>query len=136
MREGNKEMENKDNVYRIGDKIAANEDIELSHQIGGKTVGVIRKGTEGWVSAIEPALTIIWQTGEIHTIVSGEEEIKICGYNTKGIAQLIFSYLDNEYPIDEFMEDYKVTKEELIDTISNALSDLGLCEGEADEEPH
>ena len=46
------------------------------------------------------------------------------GYDTTGIAEYLYIVLRNHLPIDEFMEGYEITKQEIINEIEWALDEI------------
>ena len=52
------------------------------------------------------------------------EGLIVEGYDTAGIAEYLYIVLRNHLPIDEMMEGYEITKQEVIDEIECALDEI------------
>ena len=111
----------KERIFKIGDIITFKEDVVLEKDISGKKV-TIPKGNKIAIGA----------DGLAHHLRDGYiqpfgYEIKLKGYNTDNIAEIIYNHLKFIYPLEEFFEDYDIDKQDFINEISWELSDkLGM----------
>ena len=60
----------------------------------------------------------------IQPLADGSE---VEGYDDTGIAEYIFICLKAHLPIDDWMEEYGISKDEIVEEIECALDDIGMC---------
>lgn len=106
--------------YRIGQILTSKVETELKLALSEDTV-VVPKGNKVIVGADKFAHHI--RTGRIQPFPEGAE---IEGYDGNGIAEYIYIYSRNHFPIDEMLEDYDDTKERFIEEIEYALDEIGF----------
>lgn len=112
------EMENK-TIYRIGQILTAQKDIELEGVLGEKKN--VKKGTKIYIGADNLAHH---KDGTIQPLGDSTE---VKGYSVSGLADFIWLYIRNFTPIDEdVLEDYDETPNCVKDAIMDALEELGF----------
>lgn len=106
--------------YKIGQILTSNQDVEVEKALSGEKV-VIPRGNKIIIGADNLAHHI--KTGMIQPL-GDDAEVK--GYDTKGIAEYLYTYLRFRFEIDEMLEGYDDTKERFIEEISFALDEIGF----------
>lgn len=104
--------------YKIGQILLLKEDVEIEKALSGEKVK-IPKGNKIIIGADKLAHYI--KNGYIQPLA---EESTIEGYDTAGIAEYLYIVLKNHFPLNEIMEDYKITKQEVINEIEYALDEI------------
>ena len=104
--------------YKIGQILTVKKDFELEGIFGTKFP--VKKGSKIWIGADNLAHHL---DGKIQPI-SSESTVK--GYCTEGIAERVLTQLQCKFPIDEFCDDYEISREEIIEEIQYALEDIGF----------
>ena len=107
-------------TYKIGQILTSNRDIEVERELSGEKV-VIPKGSKIIIGADKLAHHL--RDGTIRPLA---ENIEVNGYDTKGIAEYVFSWMSRFYPIDEMFEDYDVNHKEFISEIECSLDEIGF----------
>ena len=107
-------------TYKIGQILTSNCDVEVKKTISGEKV-TVPKGTKIIIGADKLAYHL--KNGMIQPL---GENIEVKGYDTKGLAKFIFSWISRCYPIDEMFEDYEVDEKEFISEIEYALDEIGF----------
>ena len=102
--------------YKIGQILTSTEDVEIEKALSGEKVK-IPKGNN--IGADKFAHHI--RNGFIQPLAEG---LTVEGYDTTGIAEYLYIVLRNHLPIDEMMEGYEITKQEVIDEIECALDEI------------
>lgn len=108
--------------YNIGQILTSTEDIEVEKGFSGDKE-VIPKGNKVIIGADKLAHHI--RNGCIQRL---SDDIEVVGYSADGIAEYLYIWMRNHFPIDEMLESYDDTKENLIDSIAEALYELGFYE--------
>lgn len=106
--------------YKIGQILTSNKDVEIEKALSGEKI-IIPKGNKIIIGADKFAHHI--KTGMIQPL-QNESEIK--GYDTEGIAEFLFMWLQTHLPIDEMLEDYDCTEENLKEELECALDEIGF----------
>lgn len=106
--------------YNIGQIIASKEDVEMEKGFLGDKV-IIPKGNKIIIGA--DSLSHHIRNGFIQSL---SEDSTVEGFSTKGIAEWLYIYLRNHFPIDEMLEDYDETPETLKESIADALEEIGF----------
>lgn len=106
--------------YKIGQICSYKTDTEVELALSGDKK-VIQKGSEIIVGADKLAHHI--RDGMIQPFPEGTE---FNGYDTKGLAKYLFMMLKDNLPLDNFMEDYDIAKEDIITEIEVALDEIGF----------
>lgn len=106
--------------YKIGQIITSNEDVEIEKVLSGEKV-IIPKGNKIIIGADKFAHHI--KTGMIQPL-QNDSEVK--GYDTEGIAEFLFMWLRSHLPIEEMLENYDYTKEDLKEELEWALEEIGF----------
>lgn len=107
--------------YKIGQILTSNRDVEGEKALSGEKV-VIPKGNKIIIGADKLAHHI--RDGMIQPLADGSE---VEGYDDTGIAEYIFICLKAHLPIDDWMEEYEISKDEIVEEIECALDEIGLC---------
>lgn len=108
-------------VYSIGQKLTLKEDIEVEGCFGTKKK--YKKGMSGFIGADSKLNAVHWANGDIQLL---GDYVERRGYSVSGIAEWIYDYVSRELPIDEMLEDYDETKETFMESIADALEELGM----------
>lgn len=104
--------------YKIGQILTSKEDVEIEKAISGEKV-TIPKGNKVIIGADKLAHHI--RNGYVQPLAEGST---VNGYDTNGIAEYLYIVLRNHLPIDEMMEDYEISKQDIIDEIECALDEI------------
>lgn len=104
--------------YKIGQILTSTEDVEIEKALSGEKVK-IPKGNKIIIGADKFAHHI--RNGFIQPLAEG---LTVEGYDTTGIAEYLYIVLRNHLLIDEMMEDYEMTKQEIINEIECALDEI------------
>ena len=99
--------------YKIGQILTSTEDVEIEKALSGEKVK-IPKGNKIIIGADKFAHHI--RNGFIQPLAEG---LTVEGYDTTGIAEYLYIVL-----IDEMMEGYEITKQEIINEIECALDEI------------
>lgn len=104
--------------YKIGQILTSAKDVEIERALSGEKVK-IPKGNKVIIGADKLAHHI--RNGFIQPLAEGST---VEGYDTAGIAEYIYITLRNHLPLEEMMEDYEITKQEVVDEIEYALDEI------------
>jgi hypothetical protein len=104
--------------YKIGQILTSTEEVEIEKALSGEKVK-ISKGNKVIIGADKLAHHI--RNSFIQPLAEGSI---VEGYDTAGIAEYLYIVLRNHLPIDEMMEGYEITKQEVIDEIECALDEI------------
>ena len=104
--------------YKIGQILTSTEDVEIEKALSGEKVK-IPKGNKIIIGTDKFAHHI--RNGFIQPLAEG---LTVEGYDNTGIAEYLYIVLRNHLPIDEFMEGYEITKQEIINEIECALDEI------------
>lgn len=104
--------------YKIGQILTSKEDTEIQKALSGDKV-VVPKGNKIIIGADKLAHHI--KNGMLQPLEEGSE---VKGYDCEGIAEYLYIALRSHLPLDEMMDDYEVTKENLMEEIECALSEI------------
>ena len=107
--------------YKIGQILTSNKDIVVEKALFGDKV-TIPKGNKIIIGADKLAHHI--RDGMIQPLADGSE---VKGYDSSGLAEYIFMCMKAHLPITEWMEDYEISKNEIIEEIEYALDEIGMC---------
>ena len=107
--------------YKIGQILTSSRDVDVEKALSGEKV-VIPKGNKIIIGADKLAHHI--RDGMIQPLADGSE---VEGYDAAGIAEYILICLKAHLPITEWMEDYEISKNEIIEEIEYALDEIGMC---------
>lgn len=107
-------------TFKIGQILTFKCDTEVERAISGEKT-IILKGNKIIIGADNLAHHL---KGEIIQPLGKDIEIK--GYDAKGIAEFIFSWVSRFYPIDEMFEDYEVDEKKFKSEIEYALNEIGF----------
>lgn len=106
--------------WKVGQIITSTHEAEIETGLLGKKVK-IPAGNKIIIGADNLAHHIC--SGIIQPI-SGR--IKICGYDAGGLAEYLFFYLKNKYPMEEIFEDYDIEEGDFKDELQSALEEIGF----------
>lgn len=104
--------------YKIGQIITSKEDVEIEKALSGEKVK-IPKGNRVIIGADKLAHHI--RNGFIQPLRKGAT---VEGYDTAGIAEYIYITLRNHFPLEEMMDGYEITKQEVTNEIEYALDEI------------
>ena len=107
--------------YKIGQILTSRRDVEVEKALSGEKV-VIPKGNRIIIGADKLAHHI--RDGMIQPIL---QESEVDGYDASGIAEYIFICLKTHLPVEEWMEEYEISKNDIIEEIECALDEIGMC---------
>lgn len=107
-------------TYKIGQILTSKADVKVEMALSGETK-VIPKGNKIIIGADKFAHHI--RNGMIQPL---PEDDKVEGYDTTGIAEYLYIWLKNHFPIDEMLKDYDEDKSKFIDEIECALDEIGF----------
>lgn len=108
-------------VFKIGQLITANQDIELERAISGEKV-IVKKGSK----AIVGADNLVHHLDYDMMIQPISKSVKIEGYDAEGLTAYLFRYLKYQFPIEQFCNDYDVSERSFCDEITDALREIGF----------
>ena len=106
--------------YKIGQILTSKEDVEVEKELSGEKV-VIPKGNKIIIGADRFAHHI--RNGMIQPL---GEDVKVEGYDARGIAEYLYEMLCCHFPVDEMLEWNDWTSKEFIDEIEYRLDDIGF----------
>lgn len=106
--------------YKIGQILTSSEDVEVEKVLSGDKV-IIPKGNKIIIGADNLAHHI--KNSMIQPLGNN---VEVKGYDAEGIAEYLYMYLRCHFPIDEMLEEYGDSKEQLIKEIGYALEDIGF----------
>ena len=104
--------------YKIGQILTSAKDVEIEEALSGEKVK-IPKGNKVIIGADKFAHHI--RNGFIQPLAEGS---KVEGYDTSGIAEYVYITLRNHFPLEEMMDDYEITKQEVTNEIEYALDEI------------
>lgn len=102
---------------KLGQEIRFKEGFEVTSEITGNKLMVMKND-----SAIVTKRGLKVINGEARGKILDFNKDEIKGVDYKNIAKLIYQRLNNEYDISEFLMDYEISKEEILDSIIDVLS--------------
>lgn len=111
-------MNNK--VYKIGQEIIVKEDFKINAIISDKVM-TVKEGDKGFLNS-KGFLNLTTGKGRGKIVKINDIEVK--GYDHMNISKMILHRLINEYGLDEFIEYEEISRSELIEEISDVLSDI------------
>ena len=94
--------------YKIGQILISKKDTEVQMALSDEKI-IVPKGNKVIIGADNLAHHI--RTGMIQPL--GDAEVK--GYDSKGLAEYLYTYLRNHFEIDEMLEEYDDTKERFME---------------------
>lgn len=104
--------------YKIGQILTFKEDTEITLALSEEKLK-IPKGNKVIIGADRFAHHI--RDGRIQPI---RDDSIVEGYDNAGIAEYLYIVLQNHLPIDEMMEDYNITKKDIVNEIEYALDEI------------
>ena len=107
--------------YKVGQILTSNTEIVVEKALFGDKV-TIPKGNKIIIGADKLAHHI--RDGMIQPLADSSE---VKGYDSSGLAEYIFMCMKAHLPITEWMEDYEISKNEIIEEIEDALDEIGMC---------
>lgn len=107
--------------YKIGQILTSNTETVIEKALTGEKV-TIPKGNKIIIGADKLAHHI--KDGCIQPL---SDEIEVSGYDPHGIAEYLYIWLRNKFPIDEMIEEYDDTEDRFVDEIEYALDEIGVC---------
>ena len=107
--------------YKIGQILTSTEEIVVEKALSEEKV-TIPKGNRIIIGGDKLAHHI--RDGMIQPLADGSE---VKGYDSSGLAEYIYICLKARLPIDEWMDDYEISKDDIVEEIECALDDIGMC---------
>ena len=107
--------------YKIGQILTSTEEIVVEKALSGEKV-TIPKGNRIIIGGDKLAHHI--SDGMVQPISDNSE---VEGYDSSGLAEYIYICLKAHLPIDEWMEDYEISKNDIVEEIECALDEIGMC---------
>lgn len=96
--------------YKIGQILTSAKEVEIEKALSGEKVII---GADKLAHHI--------RNGFIQPLAEGST---VEGYDTVGIAEYVYITLRNHFPLEEMMEGYEITKQEIINEIEYALDEI------------
>lgn len=106
--------------YKIGQILTSQEEKIVEKALSGEKV-TIKKGDKVIIGADNMAHHI--STGMIQHL---GENAEVKGYDTKGLAQYLYSHLCNYCPLKEILDDYGIEENVFEKEIEFALDEIGF----------
>ena len=107
--------------YKIGQILTSNREIVVEKALSGEKI-TMPKWNRVIIGADKLAHHIRY--GMIQPL-SDDSEVE--GYDSRGIAEYIYICLKAHLPLDDWMEDYEIYENDIIEEIECALDEIGLC---------
>ena len=107
--------------YKVGQILTSNTEVVVEKALSGDKV-TIPKGNKIIIGADKLAHHI--RDGMIQPLADGSE---VKGYDSSGLAEYIYICMKAHLPITEWMEDYEISKNEIVEEIEGALDEIGMC---------
>lgn len=107
--------------YKVGQILTSNTEVVVEKALSGEKV-IIPKGNKIIIGADKLAHHI--RDGMMQPLVDGSE---VKGYDSSGLAEYIYICMKAHLPITEWMEDYEISKNEIVEEIEDALDEIGMC---------
>ena len=107
--------------YKIGQILTSNAETVVEKVLSGEKV-IIPKGNKIIIGADKLAHHI--RDGMMQPLADGSE---VKGYDSSGLAEYIYICMKAHLPITEWMEDYEISKNEIVEEIEDALDEIGMC---------
>lgn len=107
--------------YKIGQILISSRDVEVEKALSGEKV-IIPKGNKIIIGADKLAHHI--RNGMIQSLA---DDAEVEGYDASGIAEYIYICLKAHLPVDEWMEYYEISKDNIVEEIECALDEIGVC---------
>lgn len=109
------------NQYKIGEQISFSQDFEIEAIISGNKLQV-KAGDKGY---IDSRCSIHYTSGQAKGKIQNlRKEIEVNGYDYENIAKMIYKRLENQFGVNDFLEDYEIPEKDFIDEIGDVLSDI------------
>lgn len=107
--------------YKIGETFTVQSDYEGTLALS-ETKKTVRKGSKIIIGADRLAHHV--NDGMIQPLA---EDAEVKGYDAKGLSEYILLCLTAHYPIDEVLEEYDISKDDVIERLEYAFCELGMC---------
>lgn len=107
--------------YKVGQILTSNTDVVVKKALSGEKV-TIPKGNRIIIGADKFAHHI--RNGMIQPLTNDAE---VEGYDASGISEYIYICLKAHLPVTEWMEDYEISKDDIVEEIECALDEIGVC---------
>ena len=107
--------------YKIGQILTYTKDVVVEKAFSGEKI-TIPKGNRVIIGADKLAHHI--RDGIIQPLADGSE---VKEYDSSGLAEYIYICMKAHLPITEWMEDYEISENEIIEEIEYALDEIGMC---------
>lgn len=107
--------------YKIGQILTSNTETVVEKVFSDEKI-VIPKGNRIIIGADKLAHHI--RDGMIQPLA---DDLEVEGYDSSGLAEYIYMWLESHLPLDDWIEDYEISKDDIIEEIEYALDDIGMC---------
>ena len=108
--------------YKIGQVLTSNHDIVIEHLLSGEKE-IVPKGSKIIIGADNMAHHL--RDGSIQPLA---DDAVVQGYDTHGIAAWLYRFLNSRYELDYMLETYDCTKFDFVETVVEALEEIGFYE--------
>ena len=105
---------------RIGQEVVNSEEFEIQKLVSGTKV-TIKKGDKG---VFDSKGLLHYKSGEARGMIQKIEGIEVNGYDHSGIANRIFNRLDSYFNLSDYLNDYDIDKECVVNNIEDVLMDI------------
>lgn len=105
---------------KIGQEVEITQDFEIEAELSGKKV-LVKKGDRGFVDSRG---RIHYTSGNAIGKIQLLKDSEVKGYDTENIAEMIFNRLKRVFDIDEFLDDYDISKDDFINEVDDVLMDI------------
>lgn len=107
--------------YKVGQILTSSTDVVVEKALSGEKV-TIPKGNRIIIGADKLAHHI--KNGMVQPLAN---DLKVEGYDSSGMAEYIYICLKAHLPVSEWMEEYEISKNDIIEEIECALDEIGMC---------
>jgi hypothetical protein len=108
--------------YNIGQMLELNQDVEAETLIT-KTKKIRKKGTKLFVTASKKPVMAAYLNGDMEVL---DPSTIIEGFSVNGISEWLYIWLRNKYPLEEWLDDYEIERDEFKEELADALEELGM----------
>lgn len=105
---------------KIGQEVIISEDFEIVGFFSEDTISV-KKGDKGYIDSNK---FIHYETGNARGKMHRFSDAELDGYDTENIAKLIFEQIKWKFALGEFLEDYDIEGESIVEEINYILDEI------------
>ena len=107
--------------YKIGQILTYTKDVVVEKAFSGEKI-TIPKGNRIIIGADKLAHHI--RDGMIQPL---SDNLEVEGYDSSGLAEYIYTCLITNLPVDDWLQDYEISENDIIEEIQCALDEIGVC---------